>query len=226
MKHLRLPRIAIFSTLLVVVLVVLLHRWGKESEVSSEAIDRIDSLEAKASFRFGVMRGMTPCDANGERWISVADRILRLSEQKTPQTLIVVAPTFSDIRVLALNPDEMLRYRFTGQTAFRGVFFDVDSVRATRLPAVELEPSDMDRLNAAVLRNSKFAASVRASGAKDGVGYFVRYGSAYCAAASSPEPGTLRGQFAALADELLTDRPSSAGIRHAINELEKLELSH
>jgi hypothetical protein len=146
--------------------------------------------------------------------------------EPSPQAMVVVAPSFSDIEVLAINRNEIRRYRFTGQTAFDGTFLDTDSATATTLPGVDLKQSDHERIDSAMSRNTRYAMSIQQPGGKDGIMYYFRYGSGHCASVWSPDPQTLAGHLAALVDELRGDQPDFSRIRLAIESLESFERSH
>ena len=195
----------------------------KASDAALAPYKKIDSLEAKSSARFIALKGLAPCDPDEKHWVSASARKLVLSGQPSPQALVLVAPTFSDIRILALNSNSLSRYRLVGQTAFGPEFLEDDTTKTTLLPSLDLARSDIERINAAISRNTRNAMSARDSGGKDGVMYYFSFGQAYCASTWSPEPETLAGQLTSLVDELLADQPSPTNISHAINSLEKFE---
>ena len=186
---------------------------------------KIDLLEKQSSARFISLRGLIPCDPDEKSLVSAAARKLSLAGQASSQALVLVAPTFADIRILALNPNGVSRYRLVGQTAFGPEFLEDDAIKATLLPSIQLAHSDVERLNAAISRNTRNAMTAREYGGKDGVMYYFSYGQAFCASTWSPEPETVAGQLTSLVDEVLADQPSPTIIRQAINSLENFESS-
>lgn len=175
--------------------------------------------------RFAEARGLSPCRYDDRLWTAAAERKLALAGQPRPRALVLVAPTFSDIHVLAFGPAGLDRYTFPRQTAFGPEFTENDQVKPMPVGAVSLSPDSYERVIAAVSRNSEYAVSSSESG-HDGVVYYFQNDADRCAFAWSPSKGTIGGHLAGLVDVLAEEHPSAESVEQTLSALENLELAH
>src|SRR5690606_2508195 len=118
MNRKRVVRVTASTIALAIGVYLLVVFANKDQGTTQETYRRISALEDRARHRFAESRGLTPCGNDERRWLSAAERKLALAGYPSPRVIVVAAPTFSDISLLAIGDAALDRYTFPEQTAF------------------------------------------------------------------------------------------------------------
>ena len=186
MEHLRPARILAIAVGAAAFLAVISHvrlSGQEEDRIDPDAADRLERI---AEHHFESARGLSPCQ-EGDTWLllqSARNRLVSIGESKA-NLIVVVAPTFSEIELIAIGPDYIRAYRFPGQTGFTPPSSEWFSPTPLKISDISLTPSEQFAIVTPIRRHITYAMTAREYGF-DGVGYYFGNGDVDCAFAWTP----------------------------------------
>jgi hypothetical protein len=182
------------------------------------------ALAAHAADRYENFRGLSPC----EPWtydfvVSAQDRLIAAGEP-APDMVVVIAPTFAEVEVVALSSSHLKSYRFGEQTGF-----DMPSSRwfsgtPTVISDTPLESSEYFRLYSPFARHVKYAMTARQLGF-DGTSFYFGLGRSECAMAWSPHTGQA-GLMSQILYEASQPSPSRKKLLELAGQIDRLDAAH
>ena len=218
MKDLRLSNVVamVVVGMLGIAAIVLLPSLGQDGRLVASG-----ELDARAAARFQDGRGLSPCEGGAHHVVPAAlDRLATLGEP-TPELTVVIAPTFSDIQVVAFSGLTIRTYRFVGQTGFNApsaAWFRPDPAVISN---VTLDHVNYHAVHASISRHIRFAMTARVLGL-DGTSYYFGRGRSECAVAWSPRTGQA-GLIAEILAEASRGVPSERALVALASEIDRLD---
>jgi len=207
MKHPR-PVVIIALTLGTAMLLAAVGHFAQSVDQEASArLERTRELEGIAKHRFENLRGLTPCDGYAWETLKAArGRLISIGDSDA-SSLAVVAPTFSEIELVAFGPDYIRTYRFPGQTGFSPPSAEWFSPVPEQLSNVSLTALEQFAISAPIDRHIRYAMTAREYG-YDGVSYYFGTGDDGCAFAWSPRGTGPSGLIADIVAEATNKDPS------------------
>ena len=207
MKHPRPVVILVLTLGAATLLAVIGHFAGSVDQELPANLERTRELEAIAKQRFENDRGLTPCDGYGWETVRAArGRLISIGDSNA-KSLAVVAPTFSEIELVAFGPDYIRAYRFPGQTGFSPPSSEWFSPVPEKLSDFSLTVLEQLAISAPIDRHVRYAMTAREYG-HDGVSYYFGAGDDGCGLAWSPRGGGPSGLIADMIAEATSKEPS------------------
>lgn len=166
-------------------------------------------LEERARTRFENGGGLSPCDGDMQRVLAQQRSRLRAMGEY-PELVIVVAPTFSGAKVVALGKNRITSLHFAGESGFMPPT-DWLASAVVQKRVIELSASEYFDVFSPIARHVRYAMTARRYGL-DGVSYYFGSSEDECAFAWSPRG---QGPAAAIADwiaEATSETPSHDNI--------------
>lgn len=142
-------------------------------------------LEKIAEHRFEHARGLSPCDYRERDLVRAARRSLIAIGESDVHALAVVAPTFSEIEVVAFGSSRIRTYRYAGQTGFDFPSAEWVSPQPVRIADLVLTATEQQEIVSPLSRHIAYAMTARTYGI-DGVSYYFGLGEDDCALAWMP----------------------------------------
>src|SRR5688572_16918278 len=117
MKHPRAASILAMSFGAAALLALISHFFLSKGQAKL-SLDGSEKLENIAKHRFENDRGLSPCDGYAWQTLRAArGRLISIGDSNA-NLIAVVAPTFSEIELVAFGQNYIRAYRFPGQTGF------------------------------------------------------------------------------------------------------------
>jgi len=180
MKHLRAARILALAVGLAASLALISHALVPKNQdpVDLVGAERLDKI---AKHRFQSARGLSPCDDYyAHQTLKSARNSLVAIGESNANLIAVVAPTFSEIELIAFGPSYIRTYRFPGQTGFTPPSSEWFSPTPQKIAEVSLTPSEQFGIVTPIHRHIKYAMTAREFGL-DGISYYFGDGADGCA---------------------------------------------
>jgi hypothetical protein len=168
-----------------------------------------EQLDKTAKHRFENGRGLSPCDDYYayETLRAARNKLVALGDSNS-NLIAVVAPTFSEIELIAFGPSYVRAYRFPGQTGSTPPSSEWFSPTPLKISEVSLTPTQQFEILAPVRRHIKYAMTARERGL-DGVFYYFGDGGEGCALSWSPRGEGPGGLIAEMIAEASRQSPSA-----------------
>ena len=207
MKHLRAPRILALAIGLAASLALIGHALVPKNQDTVNLVGA-ERLEKIAKHRFESARGLSPCNDYYayETLKSAGNRLVTIGDSNA-NPIVVVAPTFSEIELIAFGPGYIRAYRFPGQTGFTPPSSEWFSPTPQKIAEVLLTPSEQFEIVTPIHRHIKYAMTARDLG-NDGVSYYFGDGAGGCAFAWMPRGEGPSGLIAQMIAEASGQAPS------------------
>jgi len=218
MKHLRVTRIFALSVGLAVSLAIVGHALSSKDQDRGET-QRADELERVAKHRFENFRGLSPCEGDAWQLLRAARGKLIAIGESDANLIVVIAPTFSEIELVAFGPDYIRTYRFPGQTGFTPPSGDWFSPTPLKVSDTPLTASEQFTVVTPLVRHVRYAMTAREYGL-DGISYYFGSGDDDCAFAWGPRRSGSIGLITDMITETTGQAPSTEkllAIARAIN---------
>lgn len=183
------------------------HYAVSGGQEASARLENTRELEELAKHRFENGRGLTPCE--GYAWETVRaarGRLISMGDSDA-SSLVVVAPTFSEIKLVAFGPDYIRAYRFPGQTGFSPPSAEWFSPSPEKLSNISLAALEQLAISTPINRHVRYAMTAREYG-HDGDSYYFGTGDDGCAFAWSPRGVGPGGLIADMIAEVTGKEPS------------------
>ncbi|WP_162407812.1 hypothetical protein [Pseudoxanthomonas jiangsuensis] len=202
----RAASILVISFVAAALLAVIGHSFLSEGEAKFGA-QSYEKLENLAKDRFVNGRGLSPCDGDAWETLRAArGRLISIGDSNV-EMVAVVAPTFSDVKVVAFGQNYIRAYRFPWESEAPSHLAGWFSPEPKKLSDISLSTAEQLAITTPVARHIRYAMTAREYGF-DGVGYYFGIGENSCAFAWMPRGPGPGGLIASIIEEVSGDEPS------------------
>ncbi|HVI25361.1 MAG TPA: hypothetical protein VM576_04100 [Xanthomonadaceae bacterium] len=214
MRSLQPGRIALFATATAGCLVLGGHvlMAGDGTRYDHRGAERAERLAQAAARRFEDGRGLTPCDMPARELMEAAQAKLVVLGESRANPIVIVAPTFSEVKVVAFEPDLIRTYRFPGSSGAAVPSSTWFAGPAQKVGEMSMSPQVSQEIVAPLARHVRYAMTTPMFG-MDGVTFYFGYGASDCAFTWSPGGRGPARLMTDLVEEASSRSPSVAKLR-------------